>query len=158
MSVYFKLMTRVKTILYAEDDAVVLTAYRMRLEKAGYHVIAASDGLDAMRKLSTLVPDLIILDLMLPKFNGEEVLQFTRTQSGLARVPIIILSTNSVRDAAQENLLEHAGKRLIKSQCTAGMLLDAVEEVLQRSPAEPIQEPTFPRTFFFPDSRQPVAV
>ena len=150
-------MAKVRTILYAEDDAVVLTAYRMRLERAGYHVIAANDGLDAMRKLSTLVPDLVLLDLMLPKFNGEEVLQFIRTKAGLAAVPIIILSTNSVRDARQEALLEHATRRLIKSKCTSAMLLDAVQEVLNETTVETAKEPVFPRTILFSGGLRPAA-
>lgn len=126
-------MTHTKTILYAEDDPVVLTAYRLRLERAGYRVEAAQDGLEAIRKLSVFVPDLVLLDLMLPKFNGEEVLQFIRENPSLQNVPIIILSTNSVRDASQENLLETTNKRLIKSQCTTTALLDAVVTVLEQA-------------------------
>ncbi len=150
-------MARVRTILYAEDDPVVLTAYRMRLEKAGYHVIAAHDGLDAIRKLSAFVPDLILLDLMLPKFNGDEVLRFVRTNSKLARVPIIILSTNSVRDIAHESLLEYASKRLIKSKCTTVMLLDAVEEILNDAALEPPGRPALHCIKIISDSLQPAA-
>jgi CheY-like chemotaxis protein len=103
-------MSKVRTILYAEDDMVVLTVHRMRLQKEGFHVIAAHDGLDAIKKLSTFVPDLVLLDLMLP--------------------------TNSVRDITHEGLLEHASKRLIKSQCNSAMLLEAIHEVLDDAPAK----------------------
>jgi len=150
-------MAKVKTILYAEDDPVVLTAYRMRLQRAGYHVIAACDGLDAIKKLSTFVPDLILLDLMMPKFNGDEVLQFIHTNAGLAKIPIIILSTNSVRDIANETLLEYASKRLIKSKCTTAMLLDAVQEVLGDAKAEKLGRPAFQEEEIFSGSLQPVA-
>ena len=127
---------RLKTILYAEDDMVVLTVHRMRLQKAGFHVIAAHDGLEAIRKLSTFAPDLVLLDLMLPRFNGEEVLRFMQSKPGLMKIPVIILSTNSIRDATQEPLLERASKRLIKSNCNSAMLLGAIHEVLGTSPAE----------------------
>jgi CheY-like chemotaxis protein len=150
-------MAKVKTILYAEDDPVVLTAYRMRLQRAGYHVIAACDGLDAIKKLSTFVPDLVLLDLMLPKFNGDEVLQFIHTSPGLATVPIIILSTNSVRDITNEALLEYASKRLIKSKCTTAMLLDAVEEILGGATVEKQNRPAFESEGIFSGSLQPVA-
>jgi chemosensory pili system protein ChpA (sensor histidine kinase/response regulator) len=123
-------MDGVKTILYAEDDMVVLTVHRMRLQKAGFHVIAAHDGLDAIKKLSTFAPDLVLLDLVLPRFSGEEVLQFILSNPNLAAVPVIILSTNSVRDAAREDLLERASKRLIKSNCNSATLLEAIREVL----------------------------
>ena len=145
-------MPKVKTILYAEDDTVVLTVYRMRLQKAGFHVISAYDGLDAIKKLSTLVPD-----LLLPRFNGEEVLQFIHTNPSLAKVPVIILSTNSVRDVAQESLLEHASKRLIKSKCNSAMLLEAIQEVLDGTTVEKNERPAFEKEESFSGGLQPVA-
>jgi CheY-like chemotaxis protein len=150
-------MPKVKTILYVEDDLVVLTAHRMRLQRAGYHVIPAQDGLEALKKLSTIVPDLVLLDLMLPKFNGEEVLQFLRTNPKLADVPVIILSTNSVRDIAQEDLLERASKRLIKSQCDSTMLLETIQNVMGDAPAEKTGRPIFEPEEIFSGSLQPVA-
>jgi DNA-binding response OmpR family regulator len=128
-------MAGVKTILYAEDDMVVLTVHRMRLQKAGFHVIAAHDGLDAIKKLSTFVPDLVLLDLVLPRFSGEEVLQFIHSNPNLVAVPVIILSTNSVRDAAMEPLLERASRRLIKSNCNSAVLLKTIHEILNSAPA-----------------------
>lgn len=134
-------MSKVRTILYAEDDLVVLTVYQKRLQQEGYHVIAAHDGLEAMKKLSMFVPDLILLDLMLPKFTGEEVLQFIRGNSVLNKVPVIVLSTNSVRDMAQEHLLSDTSRRLIKSQCTAATLLKTIQEVLGDAPTEQTTPP-----------------
>jgi CheY-like chemotaxis protein len=128
-------MAAVKTILYAEDDMVVLTVHRMRLQKAGFHVIAAHDGLDAIKKLSTFVPDVVLLDLVLPRFSGEEVLQFIHSNPNLAAVPVIVLSTNSVRDAAMEPLLERANRRLIKGNCNSAVLLEAINEVLNGASA-----------------------
>jgi CheY-like chemotaxis protein len=108
----------------------VLTVYRKRLEKAGFHVIPARDGLEAIKSLSIFVPELILLDLMMPKFNGEEVLQFIRNHPHLAKVPVIILATNSIRDLAQEHILEKADRRLIKSRCTSESLLEAIQYLL----------------------------
>jgi len=150
-------MPPVKTILYAEDDPVVLTAYRMRLQKAGFQVIAAHDGLDAIKKLSTLVPDLVLLDLMLPKFNGEEVLQYIRKNPSLAAVPVIILSTNSIRDIAQEPLLENASKRLIKGNCNPAMLLEAIQEIMNDATVEKSERPAFEKEEVFSGSLQPMA-
>ena len=123
-------MTKGRTILYAEDDLVVLTVYKKRLEAAGFQVIAARDGLEAIKSLSIFVPDLVLLDLMMPRFSGEEVLQFIRDNTRLASVPVIILSTNSIRDLAQEHILEKADKRLIKSRCTSETLLEAIQYLL----------------------------
>lgn len=125
-----------KTILYVEDDSVVLTAYRNRLEQEGFQVDTAQDGLEAMKLLSMLVPDLVILDLMLPKINGAEVLKYIRSHPRLKAVPVIILSTNSFINLSQEQVLESANKRFIKDNCTFPMLLQAIHELL----AEPAVE------------------
>jgi len=135
-------MTKGRTILYAEDDLIVLTVYRRRLEVAGFKVITARDGLEAIKSLSIFVPDLVLLDLMMPKFNGEEVLQFIRDNPRLANVPVIILSTNSIRDLAQEHVLEKADKRLIKSRCTSETLLEAIQYLLAGIDADRAELPT----------------
>jgi CheY-like chemotaxis protein len=145
-------MNQVKTILYVEDDLIVLTAYQNRLQQEGYHVIPARDGLEAMKRLAVFVPDLILLDLMLPRFNGEEVLLFIRNNPQLAKVPVIVLSTNSILDVAQEHLLEGSHKRLIKSHCTPATLLAAIEEVF----ADASAEKTMPASDPIPVSFSPV--
>jgi CheY-like chemotaxis protein len=125
-----------KTILFVEDDSVVLAAYRIRLQREGFCVQPAQDGLEAMKFLHASVPDLVVLDLMLPKFNGEEVLKFIRSEMRLKAVPVIIFSTNSIIDAEQEYMLEGVSKRLIKNNCTASMLLEAIRDVLAGESAE----------------------
>lgn len=154
---WLNMIPKVKTILYAEDDVVVLTVHRMRLQKAGFHVIAAHDGLEAIKKLSMFVPDVVLLDLALPRFNGEEVLQFIHKNPALAKIPIIILSTNSVRDAAQEPMLERASKRLIKSQCNSATLLAAIHEVLGKATVEKPRSPAFETEKLFSDDLAPAA-
>lgn len=128
-------MSKAKTILYIEDDPVVLTAYRQRLEQEGFSVESAKDGLEAMRILLRLVPDLVVLDLMLPRFDGGEVLKFMQANPRLKTVPVIILSTNSIIDADEEYVLESASRRFIKGQCTISMVLEAIQKLLAAAPA-----------------------
>jgi chemosensory pili system protein ChpA (sensor histidine kinase/response regulator) len=123
-----------KTIAFVEDDMVVMVAYGNCLRRAGYNVETARDGLEAMKILHGSVPDLIVLDLMMPKFNGVEVFQFIRSNPRLKKTPVIIFSTNSIIEAEHEALLENASKRLIKGTCTASMLLAAVQELLSDAP------------------------
>ena len=132
-------MSKRKTILFAEDDHVLLTAYRKPLEKAGYHIITAHDGLMTMQNLFVWVPDLLILDLMLPKLNGEKLLQFIWSPPGLSKVPVIILSSKSCIGLEYEYLMKFAAKYLTKQDCTPALLLEAVQEQIsdqfQESPA-----------------------
>lgn len=128
-------MIKAKTILYVEDDPVVLMAYCHRLEREGFSVESAKDGLEAMKVLLRLDPDLVVLDLMLPKFDGVEVLKFMQANPRLKTVPVIILSTNSIVDADEEYVLEGASRRLIKDCCTFPMLLEAIQNSLAEAPA-----------------------
>jgi len=127
--------TKTKTILYVEDDPVVLTAYGHRLEKEGFSVVWAKDGLEAMRVMLQLVPDLVVLDLMLPKFDGTEVIKFMQANVRLKTIPVIILATNSIVDTDDEAVLECASQRFIKDRCTFPMMLQAVRQLLGEMPA-----------------------
>jgi two-component system alkaline phosphatase synthesis response regulator PhoP len=119
-----------KTIVFVEDNPVVLAVYRLRLQQQGFQVESAYDGLEAMKILAQFVPDLVVLDLMLPKFNGVEVLKFICADKRYQTVPIIILSTNSILDAAEEYVLERASKRFVKGACTPAVMVQAVRELL----------------------------
>jgi CheY-like chemotaxis protein len=124
-----------KVVLFIDDDPVVLMAYRTRLVQAGFQVEPARDGIEAMRQLALSAPDVIILDLMLPKFNGVEIMGFIRSNPKLKNTPVIVLSTNSIIDAGGERLLETAQRRLIKETCTPASMIDAINEVLGHAPA-----------------------
>lgn len=123
-----------KTIVFVEDNPTVLMAYRTCLEQEGFHIETAGDGLEAVKILSRVVPGLVILDLILPRFNGADVLKFIQTNPRLNAVPIIILSTNSILDAAEEHILQRAHRRLLKDSCTPAMVIQAVRELLAAPP------------------------
>jgi CheY-like chemotaxis protein len=118
-----------KTILYAEDDVVTATAFKKRLEQEGFRVETASDGLEALKLLHTCKPDLLLLDLMLPKFTGEEVLKFVTSNPNIRDIPVIVLSTNSILTAENESVLERADNRLLKHDCSFPKLLAAIDHV-----------------------------
>ncbi len=122
-----------KTILFIDDDPVVLMAYRTCLVQAGYHVEPARDGLEAMRQIAVSAPDVIILDLRLPKFNGVELMGFIRSNPKLKNTPVIVLSTHSIIDADDEPMLETAFRRLIKETCTPASILEAVQAALHHA-------------------------
>lgn len=124
----------IKTILFVEDSEVEMLAYKSMLERAGYCVQTAKDGLEGMRVLHNIVPDLVLLDLVLPRFDGVEVLKFIRSNERLKAIPVIIFSTNSIIDSQDEPLLAGATKRLLKSQCSPPLMLLAIREALTAKP------------------------
>lgn len=105
-------------------------AYRTRLAQAGFTVQTADDGLQAMRQLALSIPDAIILDLVMPKFNGVEIMGFIRSNPKLKNTPVIVLSGRSIIDAEGEPILETAYRRLIKDTCTPDMIVAALQEIV----------------------------
>jgi DNA-binding response OmpR family regulator len=117
-----------KSISYIEDDLVVLTAYRTRLQTAGFDVESSVDGIEAMRILAVRTFDLIILDLVLPRFSGTEILKAIRKNPRLQTTPVVIFSSNL--DGVQPSVLELADKLLLKGDCTFQNLLQSIEDLL----------------------------
>lgn len=81
-----------KKILFIEDEAALQKAVGGALTEAGYEVIAATNGDDGVRLAAGALPDLILLDLMLPQKNGFEVLADLKKDPTTARIPVIIMS------------------------------------------------------------------
>jgi DNA-binding response OmpR family regulator len=84
-----------KTILVVEDDLDLVELLRFNLDQAGFAVDAATDGSDALKKTRSLLPDLILLDLMLPEIDGFAVCEILRRDARTAKIPIIILTAMS---------------------------------------------------------------
>ncbi|TLD43176.1 MAG: sensory transduction histidine kinase [Candidatus Jettenia ecosi] len=82
----------VKTILVVEDDRMAADLLTMHLENAGYRVIVAVDGEDAIKKVKECRPFLITLDVMLPKIDGWDVLSQLKNSQDTAHIPVIIVS------------------------------------------------------------------
>jgi CheY-like chemotaxis protein len=120
---------KTKSIVFVEDNPVVLMAYKNRLQREGFHVEPALDGVEAMKILTQFVPDLLVLDLMLPRLNGVDLLRFIYADPRYKSVPVIILSTNSIMDTSDDHVLERANKRLLKGSCTPAIMLQAIQEL-----------------------------
>ncbi len=130
-----KNLSKSKTILFVEDDVVIMTAYRKPLELTGFIVMPAYDGIQAMRYLNQSKPDLIVLDLVLPALDGEEVLKLIYGNPELRHIPVIVLSTNSIISVANEATLEKVERHLLKGTCTFSILHQTIQEVLAEAEA-----------------------
>lgn len=82
-------------ILVVEDVPVVLAVLRMRLEKEGFEVIIARDGIQALEQAREGHPDLMLLDLMLPRLCGERVCQELRADPRTRALPIVVVSARA---------------------------------------------------------------
>lgn len=84
-----------KKILVVEDDLDLVELLRFNLTSAGFSVVVAVDGAEALKKARSIQPDLILLDLMLPELDGFAVCEILRRDSSTTAIPIIILTALS---------------------------------------------------------------
>lgn len=118
-------------ILVVEDEEFLVRALKDNLESEGYTVAVAMDGEAAFTELAKKMPDLILLDLLLPKKNGFDVLKEIRENLEWKLVPVIILS-NLGEDSEIKRALElGANDYFVKSQHPIQEVIDKVREYLQ---------------------------
>lgn len=86
-------MKEPKKVLIAEDSAVIFQLIRSRLDKEGYFVLHAADGVAAMEMARSHKPDVIVLDMMMPKKDGFAFLEEIKAVPELASIPVIVLSS-----------------------------------------------------------------
>jgi DNA-binding response OmpR family regulator len=91
-------MAEQRTILVVDDEPDLLHAVRLYLEMEGYQVLTATNGEEALEKLRTKLPDLIVLDVMMPEMNGFDVAAVLKNDPVTMDIPIVILSIVQDRD------------------------------------------------------------
>jgi CheY-like chemotaxis protein len=90
-----------KSILLVDDSRFMRMANEKALTRAGYAVVTASDGEEALRIAGARIPDLILLDMLLPKLGGEEVLHSLRKNPVTASIPVIVMSSLPQKNEAK---------------------------------------------------------
>lgn len=121
-----------KTILLVEDDSFVSDIYQMKLSKEGFDVVLARNGREALEKLETIVPDMILLDIIMPYVSGLEVLQKIKSQENLKKIPVILLTNISEKEKIEEALGIGADDYLIKSHFTPSEVLEKINSFLKK--------------------------
>jgi CheY-like chemotaxis protein len=119
-----------RRILVAEDDRFLRKAAEMALKRQGYTVLTAANGEEALRTARSVLPDLILLDLIMPKLNGFDVLQALKKDAPTAHIPVIILSNLGQDRDVQQALDAGASAYLIKTDLSLQGLVQRVEEAL----------------------------
>src|SRR5690348_14647274 len=109
-------------VLFVEDDVSVAQMYQLKLELDGYVVDVAGDGIAALEKARSTHPDIIFLDIRLPKLDGLAVLESLRAEPSTARIPVVILSNWNERELVDRGISLGALDHLIKSQTTPARL------------------------------------
>lgn len=101
-------------ILVIEDEKNILLVYKKLLSKYGYDVITAEDGIKGLELAQNEMPDLIILDLVIPKLEGLKVLEALKEENSTEDIPVIVASAKSDKDSIEEVLKAGAVNYLVK--------------------------------------------
>jgi two-component system, OmpR family, response regulator MprA len=117
-----------KAILVVEDDPDLRAFYRQVLGINGYDVGAVEDGIDALRRIETNPPDLVILDLELPRLGGRDVQQELAAHAATRNIPIVVVSGSEIR-----SLDPAAFFCILRKPVTADNLLAVVDDCFRRA-------------------------
>ena len=115
-----------KRVLIIEDNNVLATVYGSTLSQAGFQVAVANDGQTGLDQVAKFSPDLVVLDLMLPKVDGLEVLRRIRADETRASLPVIVFSNSYTSDRTREVWNAGATQVLVKASCPPKQLLQIV--------------------------------
>lgn len=119
-----------KNILLVEDDPFLSDIYSTKFEEAGYVVDIAKDGIAAMAKAEGGTYALILLDVVLPKMDGVEVLQQLKKNEKTRAIPVVILSNLGSDEEIKEGLKMGADDYLVKSQFTPSEVVAKINDLL----------------------------
>lgn len=125
-------MPKGSKVLMADDDKMLIDMYKERLELAGYNVGVCRNGEEALAKIRDFQPDIVMLDIMMPKLNGYETLASIKSDPQTKDIPVIMLSA-LMRDFNREKAVEAgADDYLIKSEAMPVDVITKIEQVLQK--------------------------
>lgn len=117
-------------ILIVEDEIDLVNVYKTIFTVEGYVVDTASNGIEALEKLKTVQPDIILMDIMMPKLNGMEALLKIKADPTMKDIMVVMLTNLSGTSDKQQALQAGAVDYLIKSEFTPTELVQKVNTLL----------------------------
>ncbi len=128
-------------VLIIEDDQIVGTIYRRKFNGEGFEVELAAYGEAGLQAVETFEPDAVVLDLMLPKLNGVEVLKRIRANEKTATMPVVVLSNAYLSNLLREAHDAGANQCLIKASASPKQVVEAIRRALRGETSEPTPTP-----------------
>ncbi len=127
-----------KKILVVDDDAYLSNAYRVKFTKAGFEVKNAYDGDEAINMLQVFTPDVILLDIVMPRKDGFTTLQEIKANEQWKNIPVILASNLGQKEDKEKGMKLGAYDFFIKTDFTLNNLIETINNVIQtRTPQNP---------------------
>ena len=120
-------------IAIVEDEEAIAEMYKIKMLQAGYEVGVASNGHEGLALCEQMKPDLVLLDLMMPEMNGDEMLEKMRS-TDWGKEPLVLVLTNlSQHESEIDPVREPVDGYAVKAYYTPTQLLDKVNEILKEN-------------------------
>lgn len=120
-------------ILVIEDEEVLAKVLQEKFEKSGYDVKVAADGEVALSLAASFKPDAIVLDLLLPKKDGFEVLEILKADEALKMIPVVVVSNLGEDSDIKRALLLGAADYYVKSEHPINEIIEKIKNVLLKA-------------------------
>jgi DNA-binding response OmpR family regulator len=117
-------------ILLVEDDPFLLSMYVTKFEIENFLVVTAEDGEKGLEKAKSEIPDIILLDILMPKMNGFDVLKNLKEDSKLKNIPVILLTNLNQKDEIERGLSLGADDYLIKAHFMPSEIVDKIRRLI----------------------------
>ena len=121
-------------ILIIEDDPFLLSMYSTKFEMNNFKVFSADDGAKGLELANSVVPDIILLDIILPKIDGFTVLKKLKDDGKTSRVPVILLTNLNQKEDIEKGLTLGAKDYLIKAHFMPSEVVDKVNRLIVKHP------------------------
>ncbi len=118
-------------ILLVEDDAFLASVYATKFELEGFSVLHAADGEQGLKAAEKHLPDIILLDILMPKMDGFEMLHRLKQDPKLEPIPVVMLTNLGQKEDVERCLKEGAVDYLIKAHFVPGEAVKKVRKILQ---------------------------
>lgn len=120
-------------ILIIEDDSYISDMYRIKLENSGYEVIITGDGIEGFKALEKQKPNVILLDIVMPKMDGFNVLKMIKNDSNYKDIPVILLTNLGQEENVKRGFELGAASYIIKAHFTPSEVVEKIKGVLEKS-------------------------
>ena len=120
-------------VLVVEDDRFLGSAYKAKLSKSGYDVQLATDGDEALETLKSFVPDVILLDLVMPNRDGFSTLEVIRQTEGIKDIPVIVASNLGQKEDFDKAIALGATDFIVKSDVSLDELIARIQKHINSS-------------------------
>lgn len=123
--------TKKPTVALIEDDPLIAEMYMTKFTKEGYDIQHAADGAAGLALVKQHTPDIILLDIIMPKMDGFQVLQELRKDSNFKKTPVIMLTNLGQEEDVQKGRALGATDYFIKTNFTPAAIVDKVKGILK---------------------------